>query len=128
MTISRGWTLVNDTGEVEEGEREKLDAECDELARRWSALQSEIENEGFDRQARYEDGADSFDPYEDEDEATAKTLRAGDDMRRELKSRARQTELETIEAMLAERGGRMMRPYEHWNEDERYMAWAEGEG
>lgn len=36
------------------------------------------------------------------------------------------------QTMLHEQGARMMRPYEHWNEDERYMQYMEcdrfGEG
>ena len=34
-------------------------------------------------------------------------------------------EAEVIEEMLQTLGARMMRPYEHWNEEERYMEWAE---
>ena len=30
-----------------------------------------------------------------------------------------------IEELLSELGARMMRPYEHWNEDERYMEYME---
>jgi hypothetical protein len=38
---------------------------------------------------------------------------------------SRQVRLEVIEGMLEKYGARMMRPYEHWNEDEAYMAYAE---
>lgn len=34
-------------------------------------------------------------------------------------------EIEVIETMLHNLGARMMRPYEHWNEDERYMEYME---
>lgn len=34
-------------------------------------------------------------------------------------------ELEAVEDILGELGARMMRPYEHWNEDERYMEYME---
>jgi myo-inositol-1-phosphate synthase len=33
--------------------------------------------------------------------------------------------LEVIEELLSDLGARMMRPYEHWNEDERYMEYME---
>jgi hypothetical protein len=33
--------------------------------------------------------------------------------------------MEVIEELLADLGARMMRPYEHWNEDERYMEYME---
>lgn len=33
--------------------------------------------------------------------------------------------MEVIEDLLAQLGARMMRPYEHWNEDERYMEYME---
>lgn len=34
-------------------------------------------------------------------------------------------EIEVVEGMLEKLGARMMRPYEHWNEDERYMEYME---
>lgn len=34
-------------------------------------------------------------------------------------------EMELIEEQMAALGARMMRPYEHWNEDERYMEYME---
>jgi hypothetical protein len=33
--------------------------------------------------------------------------------------------MQVVEELLGELGARMMRPYEHWNEDERYMEWSE---
>lgn len=98
---------------------EALQAEVDELARRWSALHDEIEREGWDRQARRESGED-YAPDDDEPGFAAK-VEAQRRMRGELQAR----ELEAIEELLAARGARMMRPYEHWNEDERYMEWSE---
>lgn len=38
---------------------------------------------------------------------------------------ARDAEIEIVEKMLDAMGARMMRPYEHWNEDERLMQWLE---
>lgn len=34
---------------------------------------------------------------------------------------------EVIEDLLSDLGARMMRPYEHWNEEERYMEYAESQ-
>ncbi len=48
--------------------------------------------------------------------------------RREVARQAeRDAEIEIVEAMLAQLGARMMRPYEHWNEDERLMEYLERE-
>ena len=33
--------------------------------------------------------------------------------------------MEVIEELLSQLGARMMRPYEHWNEDEKYMEYME---
>ena len=95
MTIHRSATFLTD-----EEVSDDVQAEVNELARRWSYLHSEIENEGFARQARFEDGADDYCPDEDDEPGVA----AGAAMRRQLKDTARRTELETIEEMLAERG------------------------
>ncbi len=38
---------------------------------------------------------------------------------------AEDLEIEVVEEMLEKMGARMMRPYEHWNEDERYMEYME---
>jgi hypothetical protein len=101
---------------------DELQAECDELARRWSALSTEIENEGFDRQAREEDGYDCG-PDDDDEPGLAARIDAGRKVRDEL----RRKELESIEEMLSDRGARMARPYEHWNEEERFMEYSERE-
>lgn len=46
--------------------------------------------------------------------------------RREREIRiAEDLKIEVIEEMLAKMGARMMRPYEHWNEDEAYMEYSE---
>lgn len=42
-------------------------------------------------------------------------------------SAAEEVEIEIVEGMLEKLGARMMRPYEHWNEDERIMQYLEGE-
>jgi len=44
---------------------------------------------------------------------------------RKLDAQAHLEGLSVIEDLLSELGARMMRPYEHWNEDEKYMEYAE---
>jgi len=53
--------------------------------------------------------------------------KAIDDYHAEVNAKARidHDRIEVIEELLGELGARMMRPYEHWNEDERYMEWSE---
>lgn len=129
MTVSRGWTWINedapDESEEAEAKRDaaidRISAECDDLARRWSAIQTEIENEGFARRSGYDDDRDDYDPCEDLDPAELAKIES----RKKIADELRQHEVESIERMLAERGARIMRPYEHWNEDERWMEYSE---
>jgi hypothetical protein len=44
---------------------------------------------------------------------------------RRLKESEKHMRLEVIEGLLSDLGARMIRPYEHWNEDERYMEYME---
>lgn len=165
--ISRGYTWINDD------ERTDADEErAATLARRWSALKTEIENESFDRQARIEDGCDYEPPecktcggrtvvgvenptswradcvamaccwtncrYCNGTAHNASLLigivcpdcdgagydRSGE-RHRAQRDADRNLEIELIEDKLAAIGARMMRPYEHWNEDERLMEYLE---
>lgn len=110
-----GWTWLDESAE---GQEDSLIAECDEIATQISALNEAIERESFERQARYEDGGDYL---EFEDEAEERQYNA----QRKIREQRRDMELDSLHAMLQERGARMMRPYEHWNEDERYMEYME---
>jgi hypothetical protein len=42
-----------------------------------------------------------------------------------IRQEQREAQRGVIERHLHELGARMMRPYEHWNEDERYMQYME---
>jgi len=44
---------------------------------------------------------------------------------RRKQERVNHDRIEVIEELLSDLGARMMRPYEHWNEDERYMEYME---
>lgn len=111
--MTRNWTWIDDV-------REDVDeAVLNELAAQWSQLMTEAENEGFRRQAMAEDGDEPY--FETDEEYLEYTTH--------LHSRqvVRNTRIRVIENMLTEYGARMMRPYEHWNEDERYMEYMERE-
>lgn len=119
------------------------------LASEWNSLNNQIESRRY--QTMNDDYADAFtDVHEDqvEDEAHAvyeKAIKEGKSKAeaRQLKDEARERiweeleeehakvdrkpyiRMEVIEELLARLGARMMRPYEHWNEDERYMEYME---
>lgn len=115
--MARGWSWINE--EVPEN-AEQIAPTLNALAEEWSALHSQIEQEGWRRQAiatgeddYYESDFDTEEEYEE-----FKTAQRQEDV-------GQQVRLDIIEAMLAHHGARIMRPYEHWNEDERYMEYME---
>jgi hypothetical protein len=130
----RSWTFINDDEDRSDYDEARLNA----LARRWSEIHHAAEQRSFARQSDFEEGRDC-----DEDECNACDGRgtteedqkceacdgSGFDNSREkyaIQQRADEdVELEIIEAKLHSMGARMMRPYEHWNEDERYMEYME---
>ena len=54
MSVSRSWTVDNDSKEISDSDRAYLDA----LMVEWSQIQTEIEHEGFQRQSELEEGVD----------------------------------------------------------------------
>jgi hypothetical protein len=148
MSNNRNFTWTNDDEHTEQDEHH-----AQALARRWSALQTDIENEHFERHARYEDGCDyespecptcdgrgvvGLDNPTDEDEVGITCPDCDGDGYDKSGERARdardadraleiELEMELIENKLHAMGARMMRPYEHWNEDERLMEYLERE-
>ena len=112
----RDWTWNNPDAVTDE-QIEKLTPLLDDLARQWSILTDTEERQRFDRMARREDGED----YEFDNEGE----RYAHEQRQRLAERRHAAQLAAIEQMLEEHGARMMRPYEHWNEDEQYMQWME---
>ena len=110
--ISRSWT-TDESKELSESERAYLD----ELMREWSSIQTQIEDEGFRRQADREDGNEPDFETDEELEEYKQSLRN--------RGAQRQAKLDVIEGLLAAHGARVMRPYEHWNEDERWMEYQE---
>ena len=117
------WTWINDE---DENVNEDIAPTLDALASEWSAIQREIEYDGFARQARYEDG--DYGPDCDDENCWPKEpcadCKAAQKAKRSREA-VREVKMEVIEGMLEKYGARMMRPYEHWNEDERYMEYME---
>ena len=125
--ISRSYTWNDENATHSEEECARARA----LATRWSALATAEEERRFRRQAEMED---RWDPGPEPCEECAACER-GDlsecehilqiaKQERELQAE-RDLEMEIVEEMLTRIGARMMRPYEHWNEDERLMEYLE---
>jgi hypothetical protein len=124
----RGYTWLDE--DVEHSDQDEARAKA--LASRWSTLHNEAEQRQFRRMADYESGYD----YGPEACGDCEPCMAGDLVENcvELKEMAkkqlekqaeRDLEVELIEDKLEKLGARMMRPYEHWNEDERYVEYQE---
>ena len=138
--INRSYTWSDDS--IEHSQED-----CDMatvLAKRWSAIKTKQENRAFERQAMREDGEDP--DYAGEGEECEACEGAGTDcpnphcengydmeIINKQKAYRRQEiveedlDLSMIEERLEKIGARIMRPYEHWNEEETFMAHAEGE-
>lgn len=119
MTISRDWTPIeSDDKWQDENYYDEVKDQCDLLAKEWSRIATEMEDVDFRNRFDEEEG---YVDYDFEDEAEQKYHQAVRRLARKLK----QAQLDTIEAELDTLGARLMRPYEHWNEDEAYMEYQE---
>jgi len=99
------------------------------LTDRWNQIDEELEHKAWQAQDEYyvereADFLESILSDADDDEAGQAAVDAylASKTERELSLRLEQ---DTIEAQLAHIGARLMRPYEHWNEDEAYMEYNE---
>jgi hypothetical protein len=115
--MSRSWTWIEEDSERSEEETDRLTPRLNALAEEWSAITQEIEEDWY----YYEPDCDFEYCSRRHPCAECREELQADQQRRE----AREVKLEIIEEMLARLGARMMRPYEHWNEDERYMEYQE---
>ena len=138
-----------DEGDMDEDGNESLRFQIrqemiQKLASEWNDAQTKIEQRSWDEEGR-EQEADylaemaSDRMYEAECEAEEKNPditkeeihvireRAREEFYAEVdkKGRIDHERLAVIEEMLGELGARMARPYEHWNEDEKYMEYME---
>lgn len=116
--MSRDWVPIDeDRRWLDEEYYDKVKPRADILAKMWSRLTKEIEEEGWRRQSNFENGFQDYDMEPGEEEFFAEQEK----LAREIKD----AELDIIEAHLTALGCRMMRPYEHWNEMEKYMEYME---
>lgn len=128
-----GYTWLNE--ELEHSEEDANRAEA--IAAEITNIRSKDEQRMFRRQALEEEGCD-YDPYEDcECEECIKADEGGCEnclVRKQHQKEAaiKQTRddlhMEWLEHQLRTLGARMMRPYEHWNEDERVIEYMETRG
>ena len=117
--MTRDWTPIeSDPRWDDEDYYDKVKPALDALAQQWSHIHDTEERKYFERQSDFENG---FQDYDFEDEAEQIFYTAKKSLERELID----AQMELIDNKLYELGARMMRPYEHWNEDERYMAYME---
>lgn len=108
--------------EKEMDRREKL---IKPISARLDEIHTSIEQEGFTRQSRYEDGDYDDDPYEDLEDDEREIAAAAAALQKQVRDAQQQAEIDTLEEQLAELGARRARPYEHWNEEEGLMAYLE---
>lgn len=118
--MSRGWVLMDETQEISEEDYNVLCVKADILAEEWSRLHDEDEQESF--LLRADDDGGWINPDYDQDDML---VMIADEQRRRMASEARRAQAQAIDRQLAELGVRMMRPYEHWNEDEALMEYLE---
>ena len=106
------------------------------IAKKITCLLNEAEQRSFRAMADSESGYD-YDPYEDcecpaclaanESGCPDCEARLEDARQLDVVQAERDLDLEMLEDKLQAVGARMMRAYEHWNEDERYMQYMESE-
>lgn len=99
------------------------------LTDRWNQIDEELEYKAWQASDEYyvereADFLESILSDADDDEAGQAAVNAylASKTQRELSLRLEQ---ETIEGQLEQIGARLMRPYEHWNEEEAYMEYIE---
>ena len=122
--MGRGWTW-RDEVDISEEEMEMRRPLLDSLARQWSDLHEQEERARFIRQSRWEDG-DYDEPdydFDSEEEAAAERYRV--EALTKLRNAQHDAQVQAISDAIHEQGARLMRPYEHWNEDEAYMQYME---
>ena len=120
--MSRGWTPIEDDKRWDDdGYYDKVRSRCDFIASEWSRIHDTAEKAYFQRQSDYEFGFNDYEFEDEEEEAQFKWAR-------QLHDNMENAKIEVLEKELNELGARMMRPYEHWNEDEKYMQYMENRG
>lgn len=137
--ISRGWTPNEADPRWEtDGYYDEVAARLDGLMRWWSQLATEAENDRFARDyddRGYDPGEDcprprwydlrELDPQYILDLAEYEAQLAEWNAQRRAGVEMKRAQVEFIEAQIYDAGARIMRPYEHWNEDERLVEYLE---
>lgn len=139
---TRSWTPIDGDPRWEnEGYYDEVRSRCDGLALWWSQLHDSGEQRQWARERDLEDGW----RYDGDDAPMRRDFDRGPEGDREYEAelltwqkqwaefdaqRKARDEMDRLQAAFIEEqlgllGARMMRPYEHWNEDEAYMAYME---
>jgi len=119
----RGWTFIDENRRVSDEDFKQIKPRADALSRRWSELHHQEEQLEFERHWRAEEQRD----YDFEDDEEWLQWHNQHILDRELHRASVEAQYQYINEELEKLGCRMMRPYEHWNEDEAYMEYAERE-
>lgn len=136
--MSRGWSPIDgDPRWGAEGYYEEVQARADGLAKWWSTLTHTAEQAAFmrDDESRYDPGEDcplpgwyqgrELDPDYIRDVADYEAQAAVFQVEKKAAEEEARAQIEYCEDKLRELGARMMRPYEHWNEEEGLIAYLE---
>lgn len=116
-----GWAWLEDE-DISDDEMDRRRPLIENVANQLAALRQKRERDGWALQSRIEDGHyDGPDEFDSPEEAHRSSLN------QKLAAARERAEEEALEQELHDLGARMCRPYEHWNEDEAYMAYAERE-
>ena len=136
----RGWTWIGGESRFSPEVEEQMSKVLTALAERWNRLERSIERRSFvdhevdeemmeDRREFERDRAynEALRSGKSEEEAREEGEEAADSVLSPLEEADDKDlrEQRAIEATMLELGARMMRPYEHWGEEERYMEWSE---
>jgi hypothetical protein len=117
----RSWTWIDENSTLPEEEREENQAVLDELIKEWNALEAEREHEQYALSDTTDAEADFVAEQEDENPGFAAQFYR----QRNARSKARDLKQSALEDAMGRLGARLMRPYEHWNEEEHMMEWLE---
>lgn len=142
---TRGWTMMTDHDDSDLKRRVRAEM-ISKLASEWNEIHNRMERRSFRTREDIDDENDYISERYDEeiDDALAKAAKekgslltkeeraeVSDKLNRDLRRACGSADEEdnvklgVIEELLGDLGARMMRPYEHWNEDERYMEYME---
>lgn len=117
--------------EAYDAEMERREPIVEELAKMISDYRRDEEQTRFRFEAEYDEpGFHRPSVYEIEfedsgDHAKAAAAEALYEIRKRADEAAKEARIQALEAQLHALGARMCRPYEHWNEDEKYMEYME---